>query len=331
MWRFATEPEDLARTRFAVSPLFELVSLLRTLAGMGSRLPPAWAARLRPEFTRLRAEANLDLVLALESRYSGASILAPPPQGLAQTIEQDLAAVRATPAEVARAVIDAQLTLAGPVPDDVPDHVLDRLRGPRPVPLLADALEAAWHGLLAADWPQLRAICERDVVHRAGELGRTGWGGALDGLHKMVRWRGGAIEVRRRAPGADVTTELGGAGLLLVPSVFVWPGVAIFNEDPWPRALIYPARGISALWATGSEPGAIGALLGSARARILVALAEPASTTQLARSMGMAVGAVGDHLAVLRDARLVDRARTGRSVLYRRTPLGDALAAQADP
>jgi DNA-binding transcriptional ArsR family regulator len=57
-----------------------------------------------------------------------------------------------------------------------------------------------------------------------------------------------------------------------------------------------------------------------------MALAEPASTTQLARGNGLAVGALGDHLAVLRDAGLVDRARSGRSVLYRRTPLGDALA-----
>lgn len=42
----------------------------------------------------------------------------------------------------------------------------------------------------------------------------------------------------------------------------------------------------------------------------------------------LAVGAVGDHLPVLRRAGLVRSARAGRSVLYRRTPLGAALAAQ---
>jgi DNA-binding transcriptional ArsR family regulator len=45
-----------------------------------------------------------------------------------------------------------------------------------------------------------------------------------------------------------------------------------------------------------------------------------ASTTQLARALGMATGAVGDHLGVLLRAGLLERARSGRSVLYRRTP-----------
>ncbi|MDR3084504.1 MAG: helix-turn-helix domain-containing protein [Streptomyces sp.] len=67
--------------------------------------------------------------------------------------------------------------------------------------------------------------------------------------------------------------------------------------------------------------------MGRTRALLLLELAAPASTTQLARSLDLAPGAVGDHLTVLRRAGLLDRARTGRSVLYRRTALGDALAA----
>lgn len=68
-------------------------------------------------------------------------------------------------------------------------------------------------------------------------------------------------------------------------------------------------------------------LLGRSRARLLLAIDAPASTTHLARSLQMATGAVGDHLAVLLRAGLVRRARDGRSVLYRRTALGDAIAA----
>ena len=40
-------------SRFAVSPLFELSHLLRKLAGVDTRLPRDWSARLRPTFRRL--------------------------------------------------------------------------------------------------------------------------------------------------------------------------------------------------------------------------------------------------------------------------------------
>jgi DNA-binding transcriptional ArsR family regulator len=108
------------------------------------------------------------------------------------------------------------------------------------------------------------------------------------------------------------------------------PDIAAHLEDPWPRTLVYPARGTAALWgeqATVPQPDALTALVGRARARLLLALDAPASTSHLARSLAMAPGAVGDHLAILRGAGLLVRARSGRSVLYRRTPLGEALVA----
>jgi hypothetical protein len=59
-------------------------------------------------------------------------------------------------------------------------------------------LAAAWSELLAEDWPRMRLLCERDVVHRAAELGRAGWAAALAGLHPRVQWRDGGIEVDGR-------------------------------------------------------------------------------------------------------------------------------------
>jgi len=339
MVRLEVAAEDLLHTRFAVSPLFELGGLLRRFGGLA---PLGSFARLRPAYERLRAGTDLDAVVALHTARYGADFVGPPPAGMQQTWQDDLAAVRATPLPVARREI-ARALAEGP---RLSEATLAVLRADDVVPRLAAALEAAWLTLLAPDWPQLRAICESDVVFRAGRLGEGGWAAAFTGLHHRVRWHDGAVEIAGRSPreiagrspreagggrGAGLRTVASdGAGLLLVPSALIWPGVGAYTDPPWRRAIVYPARGVAALWeGPPAGGGALGELLGRSRARLLLALDEPASTTQLAGRLALAVGAVGDHLAVLRRCGLVRSARAGRSVLYRRTPLGDALAAQA--
>ncbi|MCP3805061.1 winged helix-turn-helix domain-containing protein [Allokutzneria sp. A3M-2-11 16] len=325
MLRFRAGTEDIAASRFAVAPLFELDGLLRKLSGRSrGPLPSGWSDRLRPKFRQLREDTELDAVLALLAPRSGATFTAPPPRGLAQTVEDDLATMRATPTCRARAEITECLRVhaCGDA------RALSVLQGRDVVARLANALEIAWHELLAPDWPRLRALCERDVVHRAGLLARAGWAAAIDGLDPRTRWRDGAIEVRFRSAHKE-TVELDGAGLLLIPSVFVWPGAAVHTDPPWPKSLIYAARGVNALWEKEipAEPDALADLLGKSRARLLVELESPASTTQLAATLALAPGAVGDHLSVLRRSGLVAGSRAGRSVLYHRTPLGDALIA----
>ena len=320
--RFEVGAEDLVRTRFALSPVFELQHLIRALAGPHRQgVPEAWMARLRPRFARLREEPGVQAVLTLQLPGLGATFLSPPPQRLGQTIEDDVSAVRGTPPDVARAEIDFYLQRR----PDAPAAARAFLTSVDVLDRLADLLAAAWAELLAEDWPRLRLLCERDVVHRSGEMGRAGWAAAIAGLHRKIRWREGGIDMLgRRSSGV---TRLDGAGLLLVPSVFVWPEFAVYADEPWPKALVYPARGVATLMEQGppSAPGHLAPLIGRSRALLLDALADPASTSQLARAFGMAVGAVGDHLAVLHRAGLVGRARSGRSVLYQRTPLGDLL------
>ncbi|MFJ5834839.1 winged helix-turn-helix domain-containing protein [Streptomyces sp. NPDC093089] len=322
MLRFEVSVEDLLRSRFALSPAMDLCFLLRSLAGHGRPLPQAWAARLLPAFERLRRETELDAALALHTPQGGPNFVAPPPRGLNQTWADDLAMIRATPLEAARH--EFAINATGPSARD--PRVRAVLDSPDAVTRIAEAMDRAWHELLAADWPQLRAICERDVVHRVGVIGEHGWVTVIESLHPGIAWRVGGIEIGFLRGG---TVRLAGDGLLVIPSVFVGH-VAAHMEDPWPRTLIYSARGTAALWGeqeTVPRPDALTALVGRARARLLLALDAPASTSHLARSLAMAPGAVGDHLAILRGAGLLVRARSGRSVLYRRTPLGEALVA----
>ncbi|MEV4348497.1 DUF5937 family protein [Actinoplanes sp. NPDC049596] len=319
--RFVVGAEDLLRTRLALSPVFELHHLIHALAGPHRQgVPAAWLDRLRPRFEPLRSAPETQAILALRLPRSGATFLTPPPQRHGQTIDDDLREVRGAPQDAVRLEIDFYLqrrpdTTAAARRVLTGDDVLERV---------ADQLARAWAALLADDWPRLRLLCERDIVHRGGELSRSGWEAALTGLHPKVRWRDGGIDLLGRT---GRVIDLSGDGLLLVPSVFVWPEFAVYADTPWPKAIVYPARGVATLLEHGppQAPDHLSALIGRSRALLLVTLAEPASTSQLARAYGMGAGAVGDHLAVLHRAGLVERARDGRSVLYHRTPLGDAL------
>jgi DNA-binding transcriptional ArsR family regulator len=84
----------------------------------------------------------------------------------------------------------------------------------------------------------------------------------------------------------------------------------------------------SGLLAEAPQPAAFASLsrlIGPVRAQMLVHLAEPRSTSQLVALSGYGLGTVGGHLKVLLDAGLAERRRAGRSVLYRRTTLGNRL------
>ena len=346
--------EDLAKVRFGLSPMAQVVGALQVLGG-GNAPPgvPIWTAKVRERHERLLAGSPAVRALV---RLHAVTDYAPdfycvPPTGLDTTFERELAAVRATPPE--RAAADLRLGYRGRPVDpalDVPD----------PQDRVADALAAVWAELLAPDWPRLRALLERDIVQRAGTLTVYGWARVFDGLAFDLLPHGDRILLGRPSkrpavtgsrtgdatatttsstsggPTRDAATERpgaaevrrvhrpGGVGVVLIPNAF---GASFVYLDP-PRSygLSYPAQGVAALWEnTYPATDSLAALLGRGRAAVLAALDTPAGTSRLADRLSMTLGGVGDHLAVLRKAGLVSRARSGRSVLYSRTPLGDSL------
>src|SRR5262249_30554610 len=169
-------------------------------------------------------------------------------------------------------------------------------------------------------------------------LGDYGLERVLGDLHPRARWTGRAIVI----DGHEAERHrLAGAGLLLMPSVFVWPGLVAVIDPPARPALAYPAPGIAAPWHRARPPGAIAGLCPPARPRKPVALArlrgrpraarlksraEPASTHTLARRHGLAPSTVSEHLAALHDARLITRRRHRHAVMYQQAPLGAELA-----
>ncbi len=330
------DADTLARSRFVVSPMAEVFASLKLLhAGAGSGPGEReWLARHLPGYrTRLAADpVTALLVRAGLGRKWIADFLTPAPREDA-SFGAEVARVRGTdPAQARR---DLTLCLPGPVPE--------RLRRDDLPELAARLLEYVWEDAVRPYWERRRRILEADVVARTAGLSRGGWAAALDALAPGTRWLGGdrlRINLHENPP-----REISGAELLFVPVTPQRVGWVTW-EDGERYAVVYPCAGVLADGdgtgggtggstgggirgggARGAVPDGLGALLGPARARVLVLLGSPLSTSQLTALTGQGLGSVGRHLKVLLDAGLVGRRRAGRSVLYYRAPAGDVLVA----
>ncbi|WSR66668.1 winged helix-turn-helix domain-containing protein [Streptomyces sp. NBC_01198] len=315
---------DLLRCRFAYSPAFETLAAVRVATGPQ---PPGhhrrWLARARPAGLDLRP-----LTLLQPRRGYTPDFLSPPPGGAAGSFADDLARIAATPPEQARAEIARSLAETPGAARTATGRLLLDGDPADVVRLLADLVASAWSALVEPHWPRVRALLEADIAFQTRRLADGGLDRLFAELHPSVRWQDGVLT--REHGGAD-HRELGGEGLVLMPSAFKWDQVVIVLDPPWQPTLIYPARGVGNLWQPATGPGADSAalarLIGRTRARLLTGLAEPAATAWLAHRHGLAPATVSEHLAVLRDAGLVTATRHRHEVRYSRTPLGDTLAA----
>jgi DNA-binding transcriptional ArsR family regulator len=312
--------DDLARTRFACSPLWEMVESLRMRQDRASAV--VHAPFIQTSAQRLLGFDMSELLLLVPPQGYIPDFLTPPPDEALPSMQTELARLRATPAERVRA--DVARRFAGGI---VPAAARGYLERPaRALDRLVDLLEEYWHRALEPEWPRVRALLEREVAERARQQALNGTGSLLGDLHPAITWRSGTLRLRGRRPGR---IDLAGRGLTVIPNVFVWPIACSMVAEPWQPAIVYPPRGVGSLWAPddGDARAALDALLGRTRAAVLRGLAAPCSTTELARRMQLTPGAVSMHLTVLHHSGLVVRERAGRSVLYRVSAIGEALLA----
>lgn len=321
--RFVLSPQVLARTRFVVSPIAETIGTLTMGRTRLEQPRSGWTSpeevRLLPALRRwegadpLRARL-LDLV-AHTTWFPDFLGLAPPATGevhladeLSQIAAWDHAACRATLEDSAREAW---------TPQD-----LDWLDTPELPGRIADLLGSAWEDLIAPDWPRRRRILHREIAFRTALIGSVGWAGAVEGIARDVTWEDPDSLVISLRQDSAVPVD---SHLSFVPTTQVrgrWS-----CDGPVGVALVYGARG-SRVEVPVAARGALGRLLGTGRASVLLALDLPATPSQLSADLGLALGTIGGHLSVLDGAGLVHRARTGREVYYRRTELGEALVAQ---
>jgi DNA-binding transcriptional ArsR family regulator len=314
--------DTLAGSRFVPSTLAETTAALIVLHADRAAHPGerAWLDTHRPAY---RAHLAADPVTALLVRtgirpgWIADLFTAPPfapdpirPGDGERGFAAELARLRAAGHRLDRSGLEAALN--APLPAALDGQDLPELA--------ADLLAWVWAHAVRPTWPRRRRIIEADIVARTGRLGQDGWAGALDRLRPGTRWLG---EGRLQINAHDYPPrEISGAQLSFVP-VTPWCGWVSWDE-PHRYAVVYPCSGVLAADAP-SAPDALSALLGPARARVLVLLGTPLSTTQLTALTGQGLGSVGRHLKILLDAHLIQRRRAARSVLYTRTPAGDTL------
>jgi DNA-binding transcriptional ArsR family regulator len=315
---------DLAHVRFAFSPLWEVVASVRVLkTGTDHPLHQPWVAWASARLADNRLDWGMlsDLVPVPTRVIAG--FLSPPPSTPLPDLDLELLSLQATPPDLVRSDLDE-------LPDGRPPG-LDPLHADPFSGLahLAGIIRQYWDLTLAPYWPRMLTLLEGDVLYRARQLTRGGTSRLFADLDPKISWDGGTLRVVTAYVNRSV--RLGGRGLLLVPSVFVWPRVFAKLDDPWQPVLRYPPRGIAKLWERDGAgvSDALTAVLGRSRALLLAELDTPASTTDLARRTGLSAGGVSQHLTALRAAGLVSAHRTGRFVLYARTGVAEALLAQA--
>ncbi len=247
-----------------------------------------------------------------------ANFVTPTPTAVERPFEDEVVAVRDTPPAVARA--DLAEGLGGRLPGALDRDDL----GVR----MAELLTWIWRTGIEPDWPRRRRLLEADVLARTRQLSLGGWRAALDRMRSGMRWLG---EGRLQVNALDYPPrDISGAQLLFVPNTLGGGWVSWQEPRPSRYALMYRASGVlTDPGPAGAVPGALDRLLGAGRARILLELEQPRSTSQLVAITGLALGSVGGHLRVLLEAGLVTRRRAGRSVLYLRTSTGEAVVRAA--
>jgi hypothetical protein len=321
---FVLGVEDLADTRFALSPLHETVLSLRVLRDPSlSALHLPWRRAVLGRLGALDTELLMSLVAI---RRTLPDFLTPRPAGFAPAFEEELAVVRQTSLDLVRRDL-----LATHAPDPIPEALHDATAaGDAPVAALRDALcellQQYWEVAIEPMWPQMRLLLEADMTYRARQLAKGGARLLFADMHPNLRWHDGVLHIDKMIGRHSVAAA--GRGLLLVPSVFSHkPAPPASPEEP--PMLAYPSRGVATLWgpAPTVDATALVSLLGAPRARMLHLLDEPLPTVEIARRLRVTPSAVSQHLRVLYATGLVTRARSGRQVLYRRSPLGDQLAA----
>ncbi|MGW3411355.1 ArsR/SmtB family transcription factor [Streptomyces sp. NPDC000888] len=325
MLRIHFEPEDFARIRLArdPDPLWEIVcSLHRLQTSQGRWAYADWyrAARDTLVGTPLGdAVRRLLVPLVPRARYFPDFLT---PQESADGLDPGLTAIVDTPPIRVAREVDMLIQVNG-APSWAPT-LTERANREE----LVKVLRAYHKAVIAPHHDRIGARIVGERALRARETLDTGIDGLLNGLTPTMRWQPPVLRVDYVE---DRDLHLGGRGLRLVPSYFCWRTPIALADNSLQPVLIYPLHRSRLPTPAPPSEASLGALLGKTRATALRTLAEGATTSELARLLGVSPATATHHTTVLRDAGLIISQRSNNTVLHTITPLGAAMLRPASP
>lgn len=319
MLRIYFTPDDIGRVRIAgdPDPLWETVFSLFRLRRPG---PAPFFGRWRADALRASRRADLELLFPLVQFGYYPDFLTPAEGRLG--LPAGLEALLSTPVSRLRTDISTLARLGRPTP-----AWMRRLaEGDQPtLARLAAAIRSHHDAVVAPIWPEARAAVEADRSRRARILLEQGCEGLLHSYRPMMRWAPPVLEIDVRY---EQTLHLDGRGLLLVPAYLSWASPDVLRDTSLPPVLVYPVDNDLRLGTRAAETD-LTALIGPTRTSVLESIGDGRTTSELARRVGVSVGSISQHTAVLREARLIRSSRAGKAVLHTITPLGAALLGEA--
>ncbi len=325
--RLRMSADVIAGTRFAVSPLMEIVVLLiQSRSARRRSNGHDWARSLNSAL-----DSRLPLLSSLHHGYRGyvPDFITPQPAGHFDGVDDELHQVATAPTPCVAREMDTLFHGAswGQVSNTLPRALRTAVeRGERTfAQQVAEELELLWRRVLVPHWPTLISQSERDIDQRAKLTARHGLGITLSSLHHAATFHDGTL-----ALSGPFEAELDAAApLVLVPSAITANGIFAVIDPTGTRGpfLTYPAR--RPRQPDRASGPLLSEVLGHTRLELLQNLARPHTTTELAHLHHLAPATISYHLTRLHRAGLLTRHRDRNRVFYQRSTNATQLLTEA--
>lgn len=316
--------ENPVSTRFAISPVWELMTSYSLLSCHAERFPlyHDWITEAKNhigdiEFPYLEA--------LFKSPRFFPDFLTPPSTRPLMNIYDEIDGIREAPFNIIHRDIctirekENNLTPADNMllQDflEQPDKTLERL---------IEEIELYWCLTLAPHWSRMQEILEGDILYRAKQLALGGAEMVFSDLDPTISYQDFEVILNKRR-GEDQVVE--SHIVMLIPLIFSCHSPFSLTSPEWCPTLSYQPRGWGMWRMAGQLPpnDALELTLGAGKAKLLQSLAHPASTGELAYRLNVTAGAISQHLARMSQAGLVTSTQNGKRVFHQLTQRGELL------